>query len=82
MTKHPYTLVELAGRVMAARTRFANRDPDDWPELTPDQCARFEEERRTAQDDDLVDAVDLDGVRFFVHKREVVRVSHWDGGTE
>ena len=71
MAKHPYTLVEIAGR-----------DPDDWPELTPEQGARFEEELKTAQGDDLVDAVDLDGVRFFVHKRDVVRVSHWEAGSD
>ena len=67
MTRHPYTLVEIA-----------DRDADDWPELTPEQGARFVAELRDAQDDDLIDAVDLDGVRFFVHKRDVVRVTHWE----
>jgi hypothetical protein len=67
MPKHPYTLVEVAGR-----------DPDDWPELTPENGATFEAQLGDAQDDDLVDGVDLDGVRFFVHKHDVKRVSHWD----
>jgi hypothetical protein len=67
MPKHPYTLVEIFGR-----------DPDDWPELTPENGARFEAQLGDARDDDLVDGVDLDGVRFFVHKRDVKRVSHWD----
>jgi hypothetical protein len=67
MSKRPYTLVEISGRA-----------PDDWPELAPENSARFEAQFRTAQDDDLLDGVDLDGVRFFVHKRDVTRVSHWE----
>jgi hypothetical protein len=67
VSKHPYTLVEISGR-----------DPDDWPELTPERGAEFEARLAGAQDDDLVDGVDLDGIRFFVHKRDVMRVSHWD----
>jgi hypothetical protein len=67
MPKHPYTMVEISGR-----------DPDDWPELTPANGAKFEEQLRAAQDDDLVDGVDLDGAHFFVHKRDVQNVSGWD----
>ncbi len=67
MSTHPYTLVEISGR-----------DPDDWPELTPENGAKFEEQLRGAQDDDLVDGVDLDGVHFFIHKRDVRQVSHWE----
>ena len=66
MSKRAYTLVEISGR-----------DPDDWPELTPENGAAFEARLAAAQEDDLVDGVDLDGVRFFVHKRDVRRVSHW-----
>jgi hypothetical protein len=66
LTKHPYTLVEISGR-----------DPDDWPELPPEKGAEFEVQLGKAEDDDLVDGVDLDGVRFFVHKRDVERVSRW-----
>jgi hypothetical protein len=67
MSKHPYTLVEISGR-----------DPDDWPELTPENGARFEKQLREAQEDDLVDGIDLDGEHFFVHKRDVRHVSRWD----
>jgi hypothetical protein len=67
MSKRPYMLVEISGR-----------DPDDWPGLAPENGAKFEAQLREARDDDLVDGVDLDGVRFFVHKRDIKRVSHWD----
>ena len=64
---HRYVVVEIA-----------QRDPDDWPELTPENGARFERELQEADPDDLVDGVDLDGVRFFVHARHVKRVTYWD----
>ena len=67
MPNHPYTLVEIAGR-----------DPDDWPELTPENGAKFEAQLRDADDEALLDGLDLDGAHFFVHKRDVKRVSHWD----
>ena len=49
-----YALVELAGR-----------DPDDWPELTPEGAREFERRLGEAEPDDLLDAVDLDGERVF-----------------
>jgi hypothetical protein len=68
MTSHPYTLIEITGK-----------DADDWPELTPEEGRRFEQQLQDAQDDDeLLDGVDLDGERFFVHKRDVKRVTHWE----
>lgn len=67
MPNHPYTLVEIAGRA-----------PDDWPELTPENGAKFEAQMLGADDDDLLDGVDLDGDHFFIHKRDVKRVSHWE----
>ena len=67
MSKHAYTVIEISGR-----------DPDDWPELTPENGVKFEAQLRDARDDDLLDAVDLDGVRIFVHKRDIIRVSHWE----
>jgi hypothetical protein len=62
-----YTLVEIAGC-----------DPDDWPGLAPEDGAKFEAQLRDAQDDDLLDGIDRDGVRFFVHKRDIKRVTHWE----
>jgi hypothetical protein len=67
MPNHPYTLVEIVGRA-----------PDDWPELTPEKGAKFEAQFSAADDDDLLDGVDLDGDHFFIHKRDVKRVSHWE----
>ena len=62
-----YALVELAGR-----------DPDDWPELTPEGAREFERRLGEAEPDDLLDALDLDGERVFVHARDVARVSYQD----
>jgi hypothetical protein len=61
-----YALVELTGR-----------DPDDWPELTPEDGRKFERQLSEAEGDDLVDGTDLDGEHFFVHAREVRRISYW-----
>jgi hypothetical protein len=66
MSDSRYALVELAGR-----------DPDDWPQLSPDEGRRFEQELSEAESDDLLDAVDLDGEHIFVHAREVKRVTYW-----
>jgi hypothetical protein len=66
MSNERYALVELAGR-----------DPDDWPQLSPDEGRKFEHQLSEAERDDLVDAVDLDGEHFFVHAREVKRVTYW-----
>ena len=67
MAGHGYAVVELAGR-----------DPDDWPELTPEEAKKFERQLSEAEsEDDLLDAHGLDGEHFFVHAREVKRVSYW-----
>jgi hypothetical protein len=67
MANNRYAVVELA-----------NRDPDDWPELTPEGAKKFERELREAESgDDLLDGIGLDGERFFVHARDVRRVSYW-----
>jgi hypothetical protein len=66
MTPREYAPVEMAGK-----------DPDDWPQLTTANGRKFERQFDEAQDDDLLDGVDLDGVHFFVHKREVTRVTYW-----
>jgi hypothetical protein len=66
MAKDRYALVELAAR-----------DPDDWPQLSPEEGQKLERQLTEAESDDLVDAVDLDGEHFFVHAREVKRVTYW-----
>jgi hypothetical protein len=66
MAKPRYALVELAGR-----------DPDDWPELTPEDGRKFERQLSESQNDDLLDGTDLDGEHFFVHARDVKRVTYW-----
>jgi hypothetical protein len=63
--KPRYALVELVGR-----------DPDDWPELTPGDGGKFERQLNEAESDDLLDGTDLDGEHFFVHARDVKRVSY------
>ncbi|HEV7460969.1 MAG TPA: hypothetical protein VGN78_10565 [Solirubrobacteraceae bacterium] len=67
MSRRPRTIIEILGR-----------DPDDWPVLTPQDGHLFEQQLDAAQEDDLVDGVDLQGRRFFLHKQDVERVSHWE----
>ncbi len=67
MAEARYALVELVGR-----------DPDDWPELTPENGQKFERQLSEAESgDDLLDGVGLDGEHFFVHARDVKRVTYW-----
>jgi len=56
---------------------LAARDPDDWLQLSPEEGQKLERQLTEAESDDLVDAVDLDGEHFFVHAREVRRVTYW-----
>ena len=67
MPTYKYALAELAGR-----------DPDDWPEMTPEAGEQLERQLRTARPDDLLDGKGLDGERFFVHAREIQRISYWE----
>ena len=67
MAGYKYALVEVTGR-----------DPDDWPEMTPEEGRRLEQELREARPDDLLDGLGLDGERFFIHAREIERISYWE----
>lgn len=64
---YKYALVEVVGR-----------DPDDWPEMTPENGRKLERQLGDAGPDDLLDGVGLDGERFFIHAREIERVSYWE----
>jgi hypothetical protein len=66
MEEPRYAMVELAGR-----------DPDDWPELTSEGGRKFERQLSEAESGYLLDATDLDGEHFFIHARDVKRVSFW-----
>jgi hypothetical protein len=67
VTKSRYAVVELAGR-----------DPDDWPELAPEDAEKLERQLNEAESgDDMLDGIGLDGEHFFVYARDVTRISYW-----